>query len=337
MNAQAAHGERDTAKNANGAGRGPLTGKVALVAGATRGAGRAMAVELCRAGATVYATGRTTRGDGRQGTGAGRVSEVGRPTETIEETAELATEAGKKSGGTGIAAVVDHLVPEQVDELVARIDRERGGLDILVNDLWGGDPLVGFGKKIWEHDLADGLRILRLGIDSHLITAHYALPLLNRRPGGLLVEVTDGTEEYNQHYREPVYYDLAKAGPLRLARAFAEETKEYGTTAVCLTPGWLRSEAMLDTYFKVTEENWRDGCAHDPHFAISETPVFVGRAVAALAGDPDFARFNGQSLSSGGLAQVYGFTDVDGSAPDAWRYITEIQHPGKPADVTGYR
>ena len=342
MNAQAAHGEQATGERATGARTGgirpgPLAGKVALVAGATRGAGRAMAVELCRAGATVYATGRTTRGDGPQGAGAGRVSEVGRTTETIEETAELATEAGKESGGTGLSAVVDHLVPEQVGELMARVDREQGGLDILVNDLWGGDPFVGFGKKIWEHDLADGLRVLRLGLDSHLITAHYALPLLIRRPGGLVVEVTDGTEEYNRNYREPVYYDLAKAGPLRLARALAEETKEYGTTAVCLTPGWLRSEAMLDTYFHVTEENWREGCAQDPHFAISETPVYVGRAVAALAGDPDFARFNGQSLSSGGLAQVYGFTDVDGSAPDAWRYITDIQHPGKPADVTGYR
>ncbi|MGP3975092.1 SDR family oxidoreductase [Streptomyces sp. 8N114] len=307
---------------------GPLAGKVALVAGATRGAGRAMAVELCRAGATVYATGRTTRE---------KASEVGRASETIEETAELATEAGGKRGGTGIAVAVDHLDPEQVRELIARIDSERGALDILVNDLWGGDHLVGFDKKLWEHDLAEGLRVLRLGIDSHLITSSYALPLLNRRPGGLLIEITDGTEEFNQRYREPVYYDLAKAAPLRMARALAEETKEYGTTVVCLTPGWLRSEAMLDTYFKVTEENWRDGCATDPHFAISESPVFVGRAVAALAGDPDVARWNGQSLSSGGLAQVYGFTDVDGSAPDAWRYITEVEHAGKPADVTGYR
>ncbi|MGI5352001.1 SDR family oxidoreductase [Streptomyces sp. CA-250714] len=307
---------------------GPLAGKVALVAGATRGAGRAMAVELCRAGATVYATGRTTRE---------KASEVGRTSETIEGTAELATEAGGESGGTGIAVAVDHLDPEQVRELIARIDREQGALDILVNDLWGGDHLVGFDKKLWEHDLADGLRVLRLGIDSHLITSTYALPLLNRRPGGLLIEITDGTEESNRNYREPVYYDLAKAAPLRMARALAEDAKEYGTTVVCLTPGWLRSEAMLDTHFKVTEENWRDGCATDPHFAISETPVFIGRAVAALAADPEVARWNGQSLSSGGLAKVYGFTDVDGSAPDAWRYIAEVQFAGKPADVTGYR
>jgi NAD(P)-dependent dehydrogenase (short-subunit alcohol dehydrogenase family) len=287
-----------------------------------------MAVELCRAGATVYATGRTTRE---------KVSEVGRASETIEETAELASEAGRERGGVGIAVAVDHLDPEQVRELIARIDREQGALDILVNDLWGGDRFVGFEKKLWEHDLAEGLRVLRLGIDSHLITSTYALPLLTRRQGGLLIEVTDGTEEFNQRYREPVYYDLAKAAPLRIARALAQETEEHGTTVVCLTPGWLRSEAMLDTYFKVTEENWLDGCATNPHFAISETPVFVGRAVAALASDPDVHRWNGQSLSSGGLAKVYGFTDVDGSAPDAWRYIVEVEHAGKPADVTGYR
>ncbi|MER7415085.1 MULTISPECIES: SDR family oxidoreductase [Streptomyces] len=308
----------------------PLAGRTALVAGATRGAGRAMAVELARAGATVWATGRTSRD-------RGTVSEVGRPTETIEETAERATEAGRDSGGRGIPAVVDHLDPAQVRALMERVDAAHGGLDILVNDLWGGDRFVGFDKKLWEHDLDEGLRVLRLGIDSHLITARYALPLLTRRAGGLLVEVTDGTEESNRAYREPLYYDLAKAAPLRIARALAEETEEYGTTVVCLTPGWLRSEAMLDEHFEVTEENWREGCAKDPHFAISETPVFVGRAVAALAGDPDVRRWNGCSLSSGGLAQVYGFTDVDGSAPDAWRYILEVQFAGKPADVAGYR
>lgn len=307
---------------------GPLAGKVALVAGATRGAGRAMAVELCRAGATVYATGRTTRA---------RASEVGRTSETIEETAELASEAGRENSGSAHAVAVDHLDPAQVRDLIARIDREQGRLDVLVNDLWGGDHLVGFGKKLWEHDLDEGLRVLRLGIDSHLITSSHALPLLIRRPGGLLIEITDGTEESNQSYREPVYYDLAKAAPLRMARALAQETDEYGTTVVCLTPGWLRSETMLDTHFKVTEENWRDGCATDPHFAISETPVFIGRAVAALAADPEVARWNGQSLSSGGLAKVYGFTDVDGSAPDAWRYIMDVQFAGKPADVSGYR
>ncbi|WP_338146241.1 SDR family oxidoreductase [Streptomyces boncukensis] len=303
----------------------PLAGRIALVAGATRGSGRAMAVELGRAGATVYATGRTTRD---------RVSEVGRSTETIEGTAELVTEAG----GRGIAAPTDHLDQEQVRALVARIEAEQGRLDILVNNAWGGDHLVEWGRRLWEHDLDKGLRILRLGIESHLVTSRYALPLLIREPGGLVVEVTDGTEEFNgRNYREPFYYDLAKAAPLRMARNLARELADHGATAVCLTPGWLRSEAMLDTYFEVTEERWRDGCEKDPHFAISESPVFVGRALAALAADPDVARWNGRSLSSGGLAQVYGFTDADGSAPDAWRYIAEVQEAGKPADVTGYR
>ncbi|MFG2646543.1 SDR family oxidoreductase [Streptomyces sp. NPDC048436] len=308
----------------------PLAGKIALVAGATRGAGRAMAVELGRAGATVYATGRTTRA---------RTSEVGRTTETIEETAELITAAGQESesGGAGIAVPTDHLDPEQVEALVERIDREQGRLDLLVNDIWGGDVHVEWDKKMWEHDLDKGLRLMRLGIETHIVTSRYALPLLIKNPGGLVVEVTDGTDEYNQRYRKPFYYDLAKAAPLRMARALAEEIGEYGCTALCLTPGWLRSEAMLDTHFKVTEDNWQAGCEQNPHFAISETPTFVGRALVALASDPEVARWNGTSLSSGGLAKEYGFTDVDGSAPDAWRYITEVEQEGKTADVTGYR
>ncbi|MFI7317534.1 SDR family oxidoreductase [Streptomyces venezuelae] len=302
-----------------------LTGKIALVAGATRGAGRAMAVELGRAGATVYVTGRTTRT---------HTSEIGRSTETIEETAELVDAAG----GHGIAVPTDHLESEQVAALVDRIDREQGRLDILVNDIWGGDIHVEWDKKMWEHDLDKGLRVLRLGIETHIVTSHHALPLLTRNPGGLVVEVTDGTAEYNgPNYRKPFYYDLAKAAPLRMARDLAEEVKEYGCTALCLTPGWLRSEAMLDTYFKVTEDDWLAGTEQNPHFAISETPTFVGRALVALAGDPDVARHNGKSLSSGGLAKEYGFTDVDGSAPDAWRYIAEVEQAGKEADVTGYR
>ncbi|MFK4068080.1 SDR family oxidoreductase [Streptomyces sp. NPDC029674] len=306
-------------------GTQPLTGKTALVAGATRGAGRAMAVELGRAGATVYVTGRTTRE---------RTSESGRTTETIEGTAELVDAAG----GKGVAVPTDHLEPAQVEALVDRIDRERGRLDILVNDIWGGDIHVEWDKKMWEHDLDKGLRVLRLGIETHIVTSRYALPLLIRNPGGLVVEVTDGTQEYNgPNYRKPFYYDLAKAAPLRMARDLAEEVKEYGCTALCLTPGWLRSEAMLDTHFKVTEENWLAGCEQDPHFAISETPTFVGRALVALAADPDVARHNGASLSSGGLAQEYGFTDVDGSRPDAWRYITEVDQESPTADVTGYR
>ena len=303
---------------------GALNGKVALVAGATRGAGRGIAVELGAAGATVYATGRTTRE---------QRSEMDRP-ETIEETAELVTHAG----GDGVAVQVDHLRPEQVRALVERIDHDHGRLDVLVNDVWGGDPLAEWNKPLWEHSLDKGLRLLRLAVDTHIITSHFALPLLIREPGGLVVEITDGTSEYNAAYRGTVglYYDLAKVSAIRLALVLADEVRPHGATAVSLTPGWLRSEMMLEG-FGVTEDNWRDATAREPHFVISETPHFVGRAVVALASDPDVARWNGQSLSSGGLARLYGFTDVDGSQPDAWRYIVEVQQTGKPADATGYR
>lgn len=300
-----------------------LTGKVALVAGATRGAGRAMAVELGRAGATVYATGRTTRE---------RTSEVGRTTETIEETGELIDAAG----GTGIAAAVDHLDPEQVGELAERIDREQGRLDILVNDIWGGDHLLTFDKKLWETDLGDGLRMLRLGVDTHVITSHRMLPLLIRRPGALVIEVTDGTAESNAEYRDHFCYDLAKYAPIRMAKALAAELAPYGGHAVCVSPGWLRSEHMLDV-FGVREDNWRDGTAKDPHFAISESPLLVARSVAALACDPEVGRWNGRSLSSGALSREYGFTDADGSRPDAWRYIAEVVVGGKQADAAEYR
>ena len=300
-----------------------LEGKVALVAGGTRGAGRGIAVELGAAGATVYLTGRTTRD---------QQSEYARP-ETIEETAALVS----ASGGTGIAVRVDHLVADDVRALVDRIRAEQGRLDVLVNDIWGGEKLFEWNKPVWEHDLQNGLRMLRLGIDTHLITAHHALPLLIERPGGLLVEVTDGTAAYNaEHYRLSPFYDLAKVAVIRMAWAHARDLAPHGATSVSLTPGWLRSEMMLEA-FGVTEENWRDATSKVPHFVISETPRFVGRAVAALAADPDRSRWNGQSLSSGGLAQVYGFTDLDGSRPDAWRYLVEVQDPGKPADATGYR
>ncbi|WP_141576040.1 SDR family oxidoreductase [Actinomadura sp. WMMA1423] len=301
-----------------------LEGKTALVAGATRGAGRGIAVQLGAAGATVYVTGRSTRT---------HRSEMDRP-ETIEETAELVTAAG----GEGVAVQVDHLDPERVAALVRRVDDERGRLDVLVNDVWGGDRLFEFGKRLWEQSLDDGLHMLRLAVDTHAITSHHALPLLIREPGGLVVEITDGTAEYNAAYREEcgLFYDLAKSAVIRMALAQSVEIEPYGATAVSLTPGWLRSEAMLDNY-GVTEETWLDAAKVNPHFAISESPAFVGRAVAALAADPDRARWNGASLSSGGLAQVYGFTDVDGSRPDAWRYIVEVQAAGRPADVTGYR
>jgi NAD(P)-dependent dehydrogenase (short-subunit alcohol dehydrogenase family) len=302
---------------------GSLDGKVALVAGATRGTGRGIAVELGAAGATVYCTGRSTRRER---------SEMDRP-ETIEETAELVTRAG----GEGIAVRVDHLVPEQVRALVERIDDERGRLDVLVNDIWGGDPLAEWDTPLWRHSLDKGLRLLRLAVDTHIITSHHALPLLTRNPGGLVVEITDGTAEYNtDHYRVSFFYDLAKASVIRMAFAQAEELRPHGCTAVALTPGWLRSEMMLDI-FGVTEENWRDALDKEPHFVISESPAFTGRAVVALAADPGRARWSGRSLSSGGLAQVYGFTDVDGSRPDAWRYVVEVQDAGRPADATGYR
>ncbi|MFC5139179.1 SDR family oxidoreductase [Actinomycetospora rhizophila] len=300
-----------------------LTGCVALVAGATRGAGRGIAVELGAAGATVYATGRSTRA---------QRSEYQRD-ETVEDTADLVTAAG----GTGIAVPTDHLDPDAVAALVARIERERGRLDVLVNDIWGGELLVEWDVPVWEHDLANGLRTLRLAIDTHLITAHHALRLLARRPGGLVVEVTDGTAEYNtEQYRLNVYYDLAKIAPIRLARSWAHELADHGGTAVAVTPGWLRSEMMLE-HFGVTEETWRDALTAEPHFAISETPRFVGRGIAALAADPARHRWNAASTSSGELAQVYGVDDLDGSRPDAWRYIVEVQDAGKPADVTGYR
>ncbi|MDD7964082.1 SDR family oxidoreductase [Actinomycetospora lemnae] len=302
---------------------GRLAGRVALVAGATRGAGRGVAVELGAAGATVYVTGRST---------AGRRSEYDRP-ETIEETAELVDRAG----GTGIAVPTDHLVHDEVRALVERIDREQGRLDVLVNDVWGGELLVEWGTPVWEHDLDKGLRMLHLAVDTHLVTTHFALPLLIRRPGGLLVEMTDGTAEYNAvTYRISPFYDLAKVAVNRMGWSHAQDLAEHGAAAVSLTPGWLRSEMMLEM-FGVREDTWRDALDAEPHFAISETPRFVGRAVAALAADPDRARWNGESLSSGGLAQVYGFTDLDGSRPDAWRYIVEVQDAGKPADVTGYR
>jgi NAD(P)-dependent dehydrogenase (short-subunit alcohol dehydrogenase family) len=300
-----------------------LEGKVALVAGGTRGAGRGIAVELGAAGATVYVTGRTTRE---------RPSEYDRP-ETIEETAELVD----KAGGRGIAVRVDHLESDQVRALVRRIEDEQGRLDVLVNDVWGGERLIEWNVPVWEHSLEGGLRMLRLAIDTHIVTSHFALPLLIKNEGGLVVEMTDGTAEYNaENYRLSLFYDLAKTSVIRMAWAQAKELAPHGCTAVALTPGWLRSEMMLDA-FGVGESNWRDATAAQPHFVISETPRYVGRAVAHLAADPDVARFNGRSLSSGGLAKEYGFTDLDGSQPDAWRYLVEVQDAGRPADVTGYR
>jgi NAD(P)-dependent dehydrogenase (short-subunit alcohol dehydrogenase family) len=299
-----------------------LKGKVALVAGATRGAGRGIAVQLGAAGATVYVTGRSTRS---------QRSEMNRP-ETIEDTAVLVNEAG----GCGIAVHVDHLVPRAVRDLVARIEDEQGSLHVLVNDIWGATRME-WNKTVWESDLEYGLQTLRRAVDTHAITSHFALPLLLASPGGLVVEVTDGTDAYNAtRYRVSFFYDLAKAAVNRMAFALAHELAPRGATALSVTPGWLRSEAMLDAY-RVTEANWRDATKIQPHFAISESPAFVGRAVAALAMDPEVQRWNGKSVSSGELAKIYGFTDLDGSRPDAWRYMVEVQDAGKPADVAGYR
>jgi NAD(P)-dependent dehydrogenase (short-subunit alcohol dehydrogenase family) len=300
----------------------PLEGKIALVAGATRGAGRGIARELGAAGAIVYVTGRSTRE---------QRSEMDRP-ETIEETAELIENAG----GRAVALRVDHLVPEEVRDLIARIDRERGALHVLVNDIFGATHIE-WNKTVWQSDLAYGLRMFHLGVDTHAITSHFAAPLLLRTQGSLLVEINDGTTEYNaRNYRNTFFYDLTKAAVNRMAFALAHELRGSSATVVSLTPGWLRSEAMLDA-FGVKESNWRDATKRVPHFAISETPAFAGRAVVALASDPSMTRWHGRSLSSGQLAREFGFTDIDGSRPDAWRYLVEVQDAGKQADVAGYR
>ena len=316
--------------------REALRGRVAVVAGATRGAGRGIAAALGEAGATVICTGRTTR--------AAR-SEYDRP-ETIEETAELVT----RLGGTGIAVAIDHLDRERVKRLAHEIRSRHGRLDVLVNNIWGAELLKGgpaqWNTPIWQLDLDTGLRILRLAVETHLVTSHHLLPLVIDRPGGLLVEVTDGTAEYNaSHYRISVFYDLAKIAVTRLAFSQGHELAAHGAAAVALTPGWLRSEMMLDN-FGVTEETWRAavdparagrGTSAPPDFALSESPRYVGRAVAALAADPDRSRWNQRSLSSGQLAREYGFTDLDGSRPDIWRYIAEVRERGRDGGYEGYR
>jgi NAD(P)-dependent dehydrogenase (short-subunit alcohol dehydrogenase family) len=308
------------------ADRDALRGRVAVVAGASRGAGRGIATALGEAGATVVCTGRSTRDKG-----SSLRSDYARP-ETIEETAELVT----RLGGKGVAIPVDHLDPQQVKRLAERIRAELGHIDVLVNDIWGGELLKGgppqWNTPIWKLELDDGLRILRLAIDTHLITSHHLLPLLIDKPGGLVVEVTDGTRSYNDgHYRISVFYDLAKVSVNRLAFSQGHELKSHGATAVAITPGWLRSEMMLAA-FGVSEENWRDAIGKDGHappdFALSESPRYVGRAVAALAADPDRARWNQGSVSSGQLAREYQFTDVDGSRPDVWRYMEEVGDRG---------
>jgi NAD(P)-dependent dehydrogenase (short-subunit alcohol dehydrogenase family) len=301
----------------------PLSGRVALVAGATRGASRAIALELARQGAYVYATGRSSRRTGP--------SEYGLP-QTIDDVGD-----SLRALGRGVGLRVDHLDPDEVRALVERIDVERGRLDLLVIGLFGADQYAQFGHRLWEHDLPGGLRMLEIGIDSHVITLHAAVPLLLRHPGGLFVELTDGTTEYNRAYRHQagLFYDLTKAAAERLVLGMAHELGAQHT-AVGVTPGWLRSEVMLGIY-GVTEDTWRDAVAKEPHFAISETPQYVARGVAALAADLDRHRFSGTVLTSYGLAERYDLTDDDGSRPDAWRYIVEVMDAGRTADTTGYR
>jgi len=277
----------------------PLSGTVALVAGATRGGGRGIAVELGAAGATVYVTGRSSA--------AGR-SDLNRP-ETIEQTADAVTAAG----GRGIPVRTDHSRPDEVAALVELIAAEQDGrLDLLVNCVWGGDPLTDWDHPLWEQDVEAGLRLVRQAVDTHVITSRFALPLLVARKRGLVVEVTDGN---TARYRGTFFYDLAKSSVIRLAVAQAAELKPHGVAAVAITPGFLRSEAMLEN-FGVTEATWRDGAAVDPDFAYSETPAYLGRAVAALAADPDVIAKTGRALATWGLYREYGFTDADGSQPD---------------------
>lgn len=281
----------------------PLTSSVAVVAGATRGAGRGIAQMLGEAGATVYCTGRSTRESG---------ATPGRP-ETIEDTAELVTRAG----GKGIAVRVDHTAEAEVIRLFDTIRADAGRLDILVNDVWGGDDLTEWGTPFWETDLGKGRRIIEAAVWGHILTARHALPLMVERNSGLVVEITDGDF---LGYRGSFFYDFAKAGAIRLAYALAAELGDTNITALALTPGFLRSEAML-ARFGVTEENWREGAKVDPHFIESETPFFVGRAVVALAKDPNVRARQGQVFASWTLAREYGFTDIDGRSPDWGRYF----------------
>ncbi len=293
----------------------PLTGRVALVAGATRGAGRAIAVELARSGAVVHATGRSSRSAGP--------SEIGRP-ETIEETGDLVAAVGE-----GVAHVVDHEDADAVAALVSEIERDHGRLDVLVNDAFGGDRYAQWDKPLWEHDLDGGWRMLGMGVRTHLVTLHHALPLMLRDRAaddpGLVVEMTDGTAEANAEFRHGVgfYYDLVKANVGRIVTGLAAELADHPVAAVGVTPGWLRSEAMLDN-FGVTEETWRDACTRVPEFAISESPTYVARGVAALAAAGDVRRWAGEILSARQLADAYGVTDTDGSRPDCWGHLARF-------------
>lgn len=274
----------------------PLKNKIALVAGATRGAGRGIAIELGAAGAVVYCTGRSVSGN-----------TTGRP-ETIDETAELVT----KAGGKGIAIRVDHTKPTEVKALVERIAKEQNDqLDILVNDIWGGDELAEWHTSFWKHDLDNGITMLDRAINTHIITSHYAVPLLVKQKSGIIFEITDG-KTYD--YRGTFFYDLVKTTVMRMAKTMAIELEPYNITSIAVTPGFLRSEAMLEG-FGVTEKNWQQGAKKDKFFAFSETPHYIGRAIVALASDQNSISKTGQTLATWDLAEEYGFTDLDGTQP----------------------
>lgn len=293
----------------------PLKGNVAVVAGATRGAGRGIACMLGEAGATVYCTGRSTRATRPARNQSASPFKLQSRPETIEETAEMVTDYG----GVGIPVRVDHTVEDEVGALFERVSAEQGRLDLLVNDVWGGDELTEWGQPFWELSLDKGWLMQERAVYSHILTSRYAAPLMIEHRQGLIIEITDGD---NYHYRGNLFYDLAKLSAIRLAYGMAEELKPYNVTALALTPGFLRSEAMLE-HFGVTEENWQEGAKQDPHFIASETPFYIGRAVAALAADPNVAAKTGRVFSSWNLAQEYNFTDVDGRQPDWGKYFAE--------------
>ncbi|WP_135555361.1 SDR family oxidoreductase [Paenibacillus cymbidii] len=285
----------------------PLQGKVALVAGATRGAGRAIALALGEAGATVYCTGRSVKGS---------PSDIGR-TETIDETAELIV----ARGGVAYAVRTDHTSEADVKALFERVAAEQDGkLDILVNDIWGGEKLTEWGVPFWEHSLSKGLTMLERAIDTHLITSHYAAPLMVKRGSGLIVEITDG---HDYRYRGSLFYSLSKVSVIHLAEGMAADLRPHGVHALVATPGFLRSEEMLD-HFGVTEANWRDAIAQDPHFAQSETPHYLARGLAALAADPQLADKSGKAFTSWGLSDEYGIVDVDGNQPHWGNYAAKM-------------
>jgi NAD(P)-dependent dehydrogenase (short-subunit alcohol dehydrogenase family) len=293
----------------------PLKDKIAVVAGATRGAGRGIACMLGEAGATVYCTGRSTRATRPQRKESSAPFDLQRRPETIEETAEMVN----AYGGAGIPVQVDHTLEAQVQALFERVRAEQGRLDILVNDVWGGDELSEWGKPFWELSMSKGLLMQQRAVHSHIITSRYGAPLMVERGQGLIVEITDGD---TMAYRGNLFYDLAKVSAIRLAYAMAEELRPHNIAALAVTPGFLRSEAMLE-HFGVTETNWQDAAQKDPHFIASETPFYIGRAIAALAADPNALQKSGAALSSWGLAEEYGFTDIDGRQPNWGKYFAE--------------